>query len=230
MKKLLLISNSSGKNQGYLDYCAEEIQKFLGNITEITFVPFAIADYDMYEKVAKERFAKMGITLTSIHHSTNQKETIEKSEAVFIGGGNTFRLLNQLYKNDLIEVLQHKIENGMPYIGTSAGSNMACPTIKTTNDMPIIYPPSFDALNVIPFQINPHYLDPEPNSIHNGETRAQRIKEYLEENNLSVVGLREQSWILIEDDKFTLGGFNSARIFEKNKEPYEVEVDSVLSI
>ncbi len=170
-KRLLLISNSTCYGSNYLDHCQNEIQEFMQGITDILFIPFALHDVDMYESLAKDRFKKMGILLTSLHRSRDQKSSIEKAHALFVGGGNTFRLINELYIRDIISTIREKIEKGMPYIGTSAGSNIACPTIKTTNDMPIIYPPTFDALNTIPFQINPHFIDAMPHIKHMGETR-----------------------------------------------------------
>ena len=163
----------------------------------------------------------MDKTLTSIHRSADPQKAIANAEAVFIGGGNTFRLLNQLYKNRLINVVRKKVKNGMRYIGTSAGANIACPTIKTTNDMPIVQPPSFNALDLIPFQINPHYLDPDLRSKHKGETREQRIKEFHEENDSSVIGLRAGSWLRVENKTIQLKGSTGAKIFQKGKKPVE---------
>lgn len=223
-KKILLISNSISHGKGYLDHCALEIINFLGKIKKILFVPYALFDKNKYETIARERFVKMNIFLESVHNSTKPKKAIENARAIFIGGGNTFRLLNELYKNNLIEIIREKVLAGkLLYIGTSAGSNVACPTIKTTNDMPIVKPSSFDALNLIPFQINAHYFDPDPLSKHMGETRIQRIKEFHEENRQAVVGLRENSWLRIEKNKVKLGGTTGAKIFIKLKKPYEVK-------
>jgi len=228
-KRLLLISNSVSFGGGYLDHCAEEIVDFLENIKTILFIPYADNDLNGYEKVAKDRFEKMGIQLNSIHKAENPKKAILKAESIFIGGGNTFRLLNLLYKNDLIPLIKEKIQDGVPYIGTSAGSNIMCPSIKTTNDMPIVYPPSFDAINAVPFQINPHYIDTDPNSKHMGETREERIKEFHEENIAPVVGLREGSYLRIEGKKMILGGKTGAKLFQKGKASVEYKTGSDLS-
>lgn len=219
-RNLLLISNSTLHGSGYLDHCADEIKKFLGNKKTILFVPYARPGgmtHDEYTDAAKERFEQLGITLTGVHKYSDPKEAVKNAEAVFIGGGNTFVLLSQIYKSDIIDEIQKKVADGMPYIGTSAGSNVACKSIKTTNDMPIMNPPSFDALNLVPFNINPHYLDPDPDSTHKGETRETRIKEFHFYNNEYVIGLREGAMLHIADKKVTLKGSTGARIF-KNKE------------
>jgi dipeptidase E len=164
----------------------------------------------------------MGYELTSIHTAENPVAAVLETEAVFIGGGNTFRLLKALYDFDLIEAIRNRVSNGMPYIGSSAGSNVAAPTIKTTNDMPIVQPPSFNALGLVSFQINPHYLDPDPNSKHMGETREERIVQFLEENEMPVVGLREGAMLRIENGETILRGSTGARIFRRGIEPLEI--------
>jgi dipeptidase E len=220
-KRLLLISNSTSHGSGYLDHCADEIRDFLGPINRVLFVPFALHDLDGYAAIARERFAQMGYGLDSVHETKQPKEAVQSAQALFIGGGNTFRLLYRLIEQDVAADICDRVENGTPYIGTSAGSNVACATIKTTNDMPIVEPPTFDALNFVPFNINPHYLDPAPNSTHQGETREQRITEFLEENDNTVIGLREGAWIRVEGSKAVLGGKNGARIFARGQEPRE---------
>jgi dipeptidase E len=164
----------------------------------------------------------MGYELSSIHNAANPKDAIEETDAVFIGGGNTFRLLKALYDFDLLGPIRERVQNGMPYIGSSAGSNVAAPTIRTTNDMPIVEPPSFDALGLVSFQINPHYIDPDPNSKHMGETREERIVQFLEENDTPVVGLREGAMLRIEHGEIILRGSTGARIFRKESEPVEI--------
>ncbi len=226
MKKILLISNSIVFGYGYLDHCADEIIDFLRPVKTVLFIPYALKDRNKYTNIARERMNKMGINLYSIHQQKNPKEAVENAESIFIGGGNTFRLLNELYKNNLIGVIRKKVLNGGPYIGTSAGSNVACPTIKTTNDMPIVEPPAFEALNLVPFQVNPHYFDPDPNSKHMGETREQRIREFVEENNTTVVGLREGAWIRIENNTAQLKGLAGAKIFRKAKLSREYKAGS----
>ena len=223
-KNLLLISNSTLHGSGYLDHCADNICQFLGKNKKVLFVPYArpsgISCED-YTKIARERFDRMGHSLFGINSFDSPMKAVEDSEAIFIGGGNTFVLLNELYKNNLVGIIRQKVANGVLYIGTSAGSNVACKSIKTTNDMPIIYPPSFDALNLVPFNINPHYLDPDPNSTHKGETRETRIKEFHCYNTEYVVGLREGAMLHIAGKSITLQGSTGARVFKKNTEPKE---------
>ena len=221
MKRLLLISNSSSHGGGYLDHCAEEVQDFLGDINRVLFVPYALHDHDGYAATARPRFERMGYGLDSLHDAEDPRRAVESAEAVFIGGGNTFRLLNRLYELDLIAPIRERVERGAPYMGTSAGSNVACVTIKTTNDMPIVQPTSFDALDLVPFNINPHYLDPDPGSTHMGETREKRIEEFHEENTPIVVGLREGSMLRIEGPSVVLKGSTGARVFREGREPEE---------
>jgi len=224
VQNLLLISNSTLHGSGYLDHCADEIQRFLKNRKNVLFIAYARPGgmtYEEYTKIARERFEKMGFKLKGIHEYSSPKEAVKSAEAIFVGGGNTFVLLNGLYKADIIKDIRKKVREGMPYIGSSAGSNVACKSIKTTNDMPIVYPPSFEALGLLPFNINPHYLDPDPNSKHMGETRATRIKEFHYYNDEYVVGLREGSVLLVSDDKIILKGSTGARVFKGNTEPKE---------
>ncbi len=223
-RNLLLISNSTLHGSGYLDHCAEEIKQFLKNKKSILFIPYARPSgmtHEEYTKIAKERFKKIGIELTGIHEYSDSKKAVRKAEAIFIGGGNTFVLLSQLYKKDVLDTIRERVSEGMPYIGTSAGSNVACKNIKNTNDMPIMYPPSFNGLNLVPFNINPHYLDPDPNSTHKGETRETRIKEFHFYNSEYVVGLREGCMLYIDNDKIILKGSTGARVFKNEKEPVE---------
>ena len=221
-KRLLLISNSTLHGGGYLDHAEREIRDFLGNARNVLFVPFALFDRDAYAAKARERFAAMGYELTSIHEVQDQQESVENADAVFIGGGNTFRLLRTLYEFELLAPIRRRVESGMPYIGSSAGSNVAAPTIKTTNDMPIVEPPSFTALGLVHFQINPHYLDPDPASKHMGETREERLIQFLEDNATPVVGLREGAIIRVENGSALLKGSTGARIFRRGHEAIEV--------
>ena len=223
-RNLLLISNSTLHGSGYLDHCADEICKFLDYRKTVLFIPYARPGgmtYEEYTKVARERFKKMGYKLTGIHEYKSPKEVVKSAEAIFIGGGNTFVLLNGLYKTNILEDIRNQVNAGIPYIGTSAGSNVACKSIKTTNDMPIVYPPSFDALGFVPFNINPHFLDPDPKSKHKGETRETRIKEFHFFNSEYVIGLREGTMLHIVGDKIILKGTTGARVFKKNTEPKE---------
>lgn len=220
--QVLLISNSTLYGSGYLDHAETEIRDFLGGeMKQVLFVPFALHDRDSYAASAQQRFAKMGYQLSSIHTATDPKQAVKDTEAIFIGGGNTFRLLKTLYDFDLLEPIRRRVADGMPYIGSSAGSNVAAPTIKTTNDMPIVEPPSFDALGLVWFQINPHYLDPDQNSTHMGETREQRLLQFLEENSTPVAALREGAMLRIENGVTMLKGSSGARIFRQGLEPVE---------
>ncbi len=229
MKRLLLISNSTQHGTGYLEHCEAEVKSFFAGKQDILFVPYALADHDGYAATAKAAFEKMGFTMRSAHEVDDLPAAVAEVGGVFIGGGNTFRLLKALYEKGLVESIGARVAAGMPYMGTSAGSNMACPTVRTTNDMPIVYPPSFDALNLVPFQINPHYLDPAPDSTHMGETRETRLREYHEENDMNIVGLREGGILHVEGDTMTLEGGSAVRLFRKGQDPVEYPVGSNLS-
>jgi dipeptidase E len=220
-KRVLLISNSTLYGSGYLDHAAAEIRDFLGDLKRVLFVPFALYDRDAYAATAKDRFNRLGYDLTSIHNTPNPVKAANDTEAVFIGGGNTFRLLKCLYDFNLLEPIRRRVLDGMPYVGSSAGSNVAGPTIKTTKDMPIVQPPSFDALGLVPFQISPHFQDPDPNSTHMGETQEERILQFLEENDTTVAGLREGAMVRVENATTTLKGSSGARIFRKGQAPVE---------
>lgn len=221
MKRVLLISNSTLHGSGYLDHAEPEIKSFLGQLKRVLFVPFALYNRDAYAATAQKRFERLGYELSSVHTAADPAQAVNETEALFIGGGNTFRLLKAMYDADLLEVIRRRVAAGMPYIGSSAGSNVAGPTIKTTNDMPIVEPPSFAALGLVSFQINPHYLDPDANSTHMGETREQRIVQFLEENDTPVVALREGAMLRIEQDEILLRGSTGARIFRKGFDPLE---------
>jgi len=220
-KRLLLISNSRSVGGGYLDHCEAEIKDFLGGISPVLFVPFALHDRDAYARLTRERLGRMGHETVSLHETGDPVEAVRQARALFVGGGNTFRLLESLYELELLGPIQHRVEEGIPYLGASAGSNVACPTIKTTNDMPIVKPPSFDALGLVPFNINPHYQDPDPRSTHQGETREERIREFHELNDPVVVGLREGAMLRIEGAGVLLKGTAGARIFTRGREPLE---------
>lgn len=221
-KRVLLISNSTLYGSGYLDHAEAEIHDFLGTLGRVLFVPFALYDRDAYSLQARDRFKAMGYDLEAIHKAPDARRAIDDAEAVFIGGGNTFRLLKSLYDFDLLPVIRRRVAEGMPYIGSSAGSNVAGPTIRTTKDMPIVEPPSFDALGLVSFQTSPHYLDPDPNSTHMGETQEERILQFLEENDTTVVGMREGAMVRVEHGNTILKGSSGARIFRKGREPVEI--------
>jgi dipeptidase E len=227
-QRVLLISNSTLHGSNYLDHAEAEIRDFLGEVKNVLFVPYAIYDRDEYAAMARDRYARMGYELTSVHTASDPIEAVNRTEAVFIGGGNTFRLLNALYQAKILEPIRNRVLNGMPYIGSSAGSNVAGPTIKTTNDMPIIQPPSFNSLDLVSFQISPHYLDPDPNSTHMGETQEDRIVEFLEDNDTPVAGIREGAIIRIENGKTILKGSRGARIFRKGLAPVETSTGAIL--
>jgi dipeptidase E len=228
-RKLFLSSNSVYKDMGYLGHTAKEMADFLTGVSRVVFIPFAgVAEkeklnerWDDYAEYPRKAFAEYGIEVDSLHNFDNKKEAVKTAEAIFIGGGNTHHLLYWLRKFELIDVLHNEMLKGKPMMGSSAGTNIFCPTICTTNDMPIISNPDFDAINAIPFQINPHYLDPDPDSDHQGETRQQRIEEFLKVKGVKVLGLREGAWLHIENNKILLKGLTGARLFTRSNEPQE---------
>ena len=228
-KRLLLVSSSKVYGSGYLDHAEADIRDHFRGVGEVLFVPYALQDLDGYAQVARERFERMGFRLRSIHSEKDARAAVEQAEGIFIGGGNTFRLLDWLYRQNLLETIRRRAEAGMPYMGSSAGSVVACPTIRTTNDMPIVQPPSFDALGLVGFQINGHYLDPDPNSTHMGETRETRLREFLEENDAVVVGIREGAFLRVRDGEVLLKGTVGARIFRRGQEQLEVKPGTVLT-
>jgi len=228
VKRLLLLSNSTNFGQGYLAHAVAEIRALFDGVPRIAFVPFALHDQDAYTRKARARFQELGIAVDQVSADARGRELLSGAAGVFVGGGNTFRLLDRLQRAELVEPLRRRALSGMPYLGSSAGSNIAAPTIKTTNDMPIVQPRSFDALGFVPFQINPHYIDADPASRHMGETREERLREYLEENDRVVVGLREGSWLEVEGARVTLRGGRAARIFQRGQEPRELAADGEL--
>ncbi len=224
--RLLLISSSLVYGYGYLDHAETEIRSLLGNAGRVLFFPYALKKMDAYTQRTKIRFHSMGYELESIHQAPDPQRAVENAEAVYMGGGNTFRLLHALYRYGLVNRIRLRHEAGMPYIGSSAGSVVCCPTIRTTNDMPIVEPPSLASLNLIRFQINPHYTDADPKSTHMGETREERLVQYLEENATPVVGLREGCMLRVQNGSLVLKGFAGARIFRRGSEPVEVQPDT----
>jgi dipeptidase E len=220
---ILLISNSTVHGRGYLDHVEQQIKSFLGPARKVLFFPFALFERDDYAAKARARFAAMGYSLETAHAVSDPHKAIEETDGIFIGGGNTFRLLKALEDLDLLDPIRRKVKDGTPYIGSSAGSNVAGPTIKTTKDMPIVQPRSFDSLGIVPFQISPHFQDPDPNSKHMGETQEERIVQFLEENETPVVGIREGAWLVCENGAVTLRGEAGARIFRRGKIPVEAK-------
>ncbi|MGC1204845.1 MAG: dipeptidase PepE [Flavobacteriaceae bacterium] len=232
MKNIIIASTSTLHGGDYLEYILKDLTSFFKNTKTILFIPYARPSgisHDNYTKKVSNVFSKIDKRVIGIHTFENPIEAIINAKGIFVGGGNTFVLTNQLYRNNLIDVLKKTINNGTPYLGTSAGSNICGLTIKTTNDMPVIYPPSFNALGLVPFNINPHYLDPNITSKHMGETRETRIKEFHNFNTHPVIGLREGSWLLVKGHSIILKGTLTARIFEYNKTPYEVAQNTQLN-
>lgn len=222
---LLLISNSTNAGEPYLKYPIQEIAKTLKGVTEVVFIPYAAVtfSYDEYERRVQERFNEIGIKVSSVHRALNKRNFVRHAQAIVIGGGNTFALLKKMQEEDLLDMIYRRVKAGIPYVGWSAGSNVTCPTICTTNDMPIVQPASFRAIGLVSFQINPHYLDANPEG-HAGETREQRINEYLEANRSRyVVGLREGCMLRLVDDSIELIGNRPMRIFKKGQPTYEVQ-------
>ncbi|WP_047419270.1 dipeptidase PepE [Cellulophaga sp. Hel_I_12] len=224
MKKILLASTSTLFGQAYLAYLLPELEIFFKGKKTITFIPYARPggiSHDAYTQIVAKAFAAIDKKVVGVHSFRNPITALQSAEAIFTGGGNTFLLVQQLYEKQIMAVLKEKIEHGTPYLGTSAGSNIAGVTMKNTNDMPIVYPPSFETLGLVNFNINAHYLDPDPKSLHNGETRETRIKEFHCFNTVPVVGLREGSYVAVEGEKIELKGPFKARIFLPNKKPFE---------
>lgn len=232
MKNIVIASTSTIHGGEPLDYLLDELKLLFNDTKEIIFIPYARPggiSHDAYTNNINKAFQKINKKARGLHEFENPKTALESARGIFTGGGNTFVLVNQLYKNGLVETLKNIVENGTPYLGTSAGSNICGLTISTTNDMPIVYPPSFRTLGLVPFNINPHYLDPDPSSKHMGETRETRIKEFHKFNTQPVIGLREGSWLRVNNDTIRLEGPLDARIFEFDKPPYEVPTGTDLS-
>ena len=232
MKNIIIASTSTLHGGEYLDYLLPELQSFFSNVKELLFIPYARPSgisHDDYTKKVSEAFTKINISVKGIHEFENPIEALEKAQGIFTGGGNTFLLVSQLYKNNVIDTLEKVVKNGTPYLGTSAGSNICGLTMSTTNDMPIVYPPSFRTLGFVSFNINPHYLDPIEGSTHMGETRETRINEFHHFNPQPVVGLREGSWLEVKGNSVKLKGTLTARIFKRNETPIEVEPETELN-
>ena len=232
MKNIIIASTSTLHNGEYLEYLLPELNVLFEKCTEILFIPYARPSgisHDDYTKKVAEAFTKIFKTIKGIHEFDNPIEAIEKAQGIFIGGGNTFLLVSQLYKNNSIEALEKVVKNGTPYLGTSAGSNICGLTMSTTNDMPIVYPPSFRTLGFVSFNINPHYLDPIEGSTHMGETRETRINEFHQFNRQPVIALREGSWLAVNGNSIKLKGNLTARIFKRNEKPIEVDPETELN-
>ncbi len=225
MKNLLIASTSTLHGGNYLEYLLPEIEKLFKDCDTILFIPFARPggiSHDEYTEIVSEAFSKVNKKIEGLHEFSDKIEAVEKAQGIFVGGGNTFVLLAELYHFNLMDPLKNVMENGTPYLGTSAGSNITGLSIKTTNDMPIVYPPSFEALKILNFNLNPHYLDPQLNSKHMGETRETRISEFHSQNDVHVLGLREGSWLQVHNNEIILKGNLAARFFKKAANPNEI--------
>ena len=229
MADLLLLSNSTAPGMGFLEHATEAIRAVLGDRGSLLFVPFASSDPDAYTSVMRQALAQAGIEITSLHQASDLTAAVADAEAVFVGGGNSFRLLRTLTTLGVLDVLRQAALQDVPYLAASAGANLACPTIRTTNDMPIVEAVPLSALGLIPFQLNPHYLDPDPRSSHQGETRPRRIEEFLEENDVPVLGLREGSWLRVSGREAVLSGDGTGRLFRRHAEPADVPIGTDLS-
>lgn len=232
MKHIIIASTSRLYSNGYLEYLLDDLKTLFKDANEILFVPYARPsgiNHEDYTTMMVKTFSAIGKTVKGIHEFDNPIEAVKTAKGIFVGGGNTFVLVHQLYKNGLVETIRGVVNHGTPYLGTSAGSNICGLTMGTTNDMPIVYPPSFKTFGFVPFNINPHYLDPDPNSKHMGETRETRIGEFHKFNTQPVVGLREGSWLEVKEDSVILRGNLTARIFEYEKKPYEVDPGAELN-
>jgi dipeptidase E len=232
MKKLIIASTSTLHGGNYLEYLLPTLKDHFKDCTQLVFIPYARPggiSHDDYTKRAADFFAQLNIAVKGAHEFKNPAEAVENAQALFTGGGNTFLLVSQLYKTGVMTALEKAVKNGVPYLGSSAGSNICGLTMQTTNDMPIIYPPSFKTLGAIPFNLNPHYLDPVEGSTHMGETRETRIKEFHQFNTQPVLGLREGSWLEVKGNEVYLKGDLPARLFRHGKEPEELETGTDLS-
>ncbi len=225
--RLLLISSSRPQGYEYLGHCRGELVDFLGSVKRVLNIPYA-APRPEYLETSRRAWSETGFEMKEISESDPASQ-IAKAEAIFVCGGNTFRLLNILYRKNLLGPIRERVLAGMPYMGASAGLNVACLTIQTTNDMPIVIPPSLEALGLVPFQINPHYFEPVPDEPRRGETRAERLLEFLEENNRPVLGLQESAWLRREENKLLLGGEGGATLFRRGREPEKITTGADLS-
>lgn len=231
MKKIIIASTSTLHNGGYLEYLLPVLRTHFEGVKNLLFIPYARPSgltHSAYTEKVSEAFAKIDIHVKGIHEFENAIEAIENAEGIFTGGGNTFVLVSELYKHQLLDVIVKVVKNGTPYLGTSAGSNICGLTMGTTNDMPVVYPPNFRTLGLVSFNINPHYLDPDINSTHMGETRETRIKEFHFYNPQPVLGLREGSWLEVKGESIKLKGTLTARLFKQNQTPIEIESETEL--
>ncbi|WP_016699600.1 dipeptidase PepE [Actinoalloteichus spitiensis] len=219
---LLLLSNSTNHGRSFLEHAGDEVRDFLAGVGRLVFVPYALADHDGYTEKVRTALGDV-VEVVGAHERQEPREALAGAQAVFVGGGNSFRLLTSLHTRGLLDPLREEVRSGrLRYMGASAGTNMACPSLRTTNDMPIVQPPSFETLGLVPFQINPHFLDASPDSTHMGETREQRIAEFHEENDVPVLGLREGAWARVSGTTATLGGETGAVLMERGRPAREL--------
>ncbi len=224
--RMIVASTSTLYGGGYLEYLLPELSSLFSTVSNLLFIPYARpggVSHDAYTEAVRKAVKPLGIAVRGIHEFESAKDAVRDAEALFVGGGNTFVLLNRLYEEGLLGDLRNAVRSGTPYLGTSAGSNITGPTVMTTNDMPIVHPPSLEALGLLPFNLNPHYLDPDPKSKHQGETRETRIAEFHTYNDQIVIVLREGSWIRVQGDDMRLEGPLSARIFKPGEAPFEFD-------
>lgn len=228
-RELLLVSTSATHGEGYLQHCESAVRELFDGIRRIVFVPWALADHEGYAARARSRFAEMDIEVTSVHEG-DPKQLVSSAGGMFVGGGNTFRLLARMQDEGLLDLIRERAFGGeLRYMGSSAGTNVATVSIRTTNDMPIVQPRSFEALGLVPFNINPHYQDPDPSSTHMGETREERIMQFHEENDPPVLGLREGAWLRVSGQNARLGGRVRSRLFRRGADPVELDPGSDVS-
>ncbi len=231
MKKIIIASTSTVHGGSYLDYLLPKLKSHFENAETIVFIPYARPSgisHDEYSEKVRSVFATIDKKVMGLHEFENPVEAVENAQGIFTGGGNTFLLVSELYRNKVMLPLEKAVKNGTPYLGTSAGSNICGLTMSTTNDMPIVYPPSFQTLGFVPFNINPHFLDPIEGSTHMGETRETRINEFHQFNSQPVLGLREGSWLEVMDESIKLKGNLTARLFQRNQKPVEIEPETEL--
>jgi dipeptidase E len=227
---LFLLSNSAVFGRRYLEHARESLRDYLGDERRILFVPYALANYNGYTASLQAALEPLRAVVRGVHTFSDPRQAVAEARVLYVGGGNSFRLLKTLQQHNLLTIVRERVAAGeLRYIGSSAGTNMACPSLRTTNDMPIVQPRSFEAFGLIPFQINPHYLDPDPDSTHMGETRADRIAEFLEENDVAVLGMREGSWLQRNGPTLSLEGVAGAHLFRRHEEPQEIVPGTDLS-
>jgi dipeptidase E len=230
MTDLLLLSSTSVHGYAPFEHVMDALAEIVDGARALHFAPFAIADRASYAARVQELLAPLGVPVIGLHDVADPRAAVEEAEVLFVGGGNSFRLLAALWQFELVEPIRRRVQAGeLRFVGSSAGTNMACPSLRTTNDMPIVQPPTFEALGLVPFQINPHYLDPDPDSTHRGETREQRIVEFLEENDIAVLGLREGAWLRQRGRSLRLKGIVGGRLFRRGDEPRELRPGADLS-